>query len=251
MIQLELRPHYFMDETGKVLSQIPVNLEEGLGSSYLAKGGFGSYAQIDLVEAQTILGNINATKIKIADRSATRILSSDENFDYLESELGMNVILPRGTIDKLRYKITLFSKESDDVWAQDGFPKNEIDEKYVIDGTIKIGVDVNFNLVPMFAQQVNPLLKIDLNPWNFQIGHLKRIKVVFDGGLSKEPEWLFSDCGLENGKNLRVTLIIKKAKIIKNVDAYVEAYWSYYDGWWNKIFNGVQLGTEKVKVRIM
>jgi hypothetical protein len=248
MAQLELKPYVFTDETGKIIGLIPTNLDEG--APYFAQDG-SEYAHIDMAEAQTILGYINATKIKIADRSATKLLSSDEEFDYLESELGMNVILPRGTIDKLRYKITLFSKESDDVWAQDGFPKNEIDEKFVIDGKIELGVDIDFNLVPMFEQQVKPLLKIDLNPWDFHIGNLKRIKVVFNGGLSKEPEWLFSDCGLENGKNLRVTLIIKKAKIIRNVEANVEAYWSYYDRWWNKIFKGAQLGTDKAKVRII
>jgi hypothetical protein len=141
----------------------------------------------------------------------------------------MNIIVPNGSIEKLRFKVTLMgNKESDEIIAIDGFPKDMIERKYLIDGKIQLGITNLFKFVPVVGNAISDLLNIQLNPWEFRIGGLKKVNVDFTGGLTQEPEWYFKEDGFQN--DLRVALTIKKPKNVGTVNGKVLVAWIYDPG---------------------
>jgi hypothetical protein len=179
------------------------------------------------IDNETIKELINEVRIEVAEAANTRALISndikDTNNDYLASQIGMNIVLPRGRIKRMRFKAELIA--DGEVFAIDGFPKDQIDEKYIVSGTIKLGISNLFELIPAVGPWVSALkvLDINLNPWDFKIGRLKRVNVDFSGGLTSRPEWFFKKNGIKN--DLNVIMTIKKPKEVKRIDARVEAKW--------------------------
>jgi hypothetical protein len=168
---------------------------------------------------------LHGIRIGIMEYANTTPLKSDNEYDYLTAESGMNIIMPNGgRIDEMRFRITL--KAEKPVFIIDGFPKDLIENKYIIEGTIKIGVNEALKLIPdPIVQTVTNLIKIDLNPWSFHIGKIRNVKVDFSGPLTSMPEWYYHADGIDN--DLMVTMTIKKPKALKKINAEVQAAWYY------------------------
>jgi hypothetical protein len=173
---------------------------------------------------------IRATTITIAPYgTAVKLTPSpdDPGFDYLKSELGMNIVLPRGRIDELRFKVTLTQAGSgQETFATDGFPNSSIRNTPIVNGQISIGISKAFKLIPIIGDVATELLSVDLGPWNFRIGSLKHVDVAFNGGLTSEPDWYFKDAGIANDE-IRVAMLLKKSKATTKITANVQAAWLY------------------------
>lgn len=188
------------------------------------------------------IAEIRKTRIEVAEAVQTREIGSDEKYDYFESEIGMNIIVPKGSIEEMRFHVAL--KAEDGVVAIDGFPKDVIDEKEIIGGKIEVAINKAFMFIPVVGPLLAELLDIKLNPWEFTLGSLKRVNIDFSGGLTSRPEWYFKKDGIKN--DLRVALTIRKKKSVRNIEAYVTARWLYDPGFLEK----AKVGTDIKTIRI-
>lgn len=226
---IELRPKYFLNENWEIIEPIP---PEGALKAETPEEDLKKW--------------IESTVIKVAEVADTKVISSDNQYDYLKSELGMNIILPKGRIEKMRFKITLKGDGyvSDKVVAIDGFPKDVIEEKYIIEGKIKVGITKLFKFIPVIGELPEDLLKIELNPWEFKIGSLRRVNIDFSGGLTFFPEWFFKEDGIKN--DLRVALTIRKHKGVNRVEGDVVSAWIYDPGVLKKPIVQTDAGTIRI-----
>lgn len=177
-------------------------------------------------EESELLKLIRNSRIEIAEAAETKKIASEGKYDYLKSEIGMNIVLPRGTIRELRFAANLVPGHR--VKVIDGFPKDKIDQRSIVGGKITLGIDKAFQFIPNpVAKGLTQLLNVDLDPWEFRLGNVKSVKVDFSGGLTSFVEWYFRRNGIRN--NLRVALVIRKLKGVKSIQAKVTAFWSYKD----------------------
>lgn len=193
-------------------------------------------------EEEKLIGLIRSNRIEVAEAAETKKIGSDGKYDYLKSEIGMNIILPRGSIAEMRFYINLIAEG--DVVAIDGFPKDVIGETEIVGGKIKVGISKAFKLMPAVGPYIGELLKIELNPWEFKLGSLKKINIDFSGGLTSKLEWYFKEDGIKN--DLRVALTIRKPKSIENIDGKVLAAWLYDPGFLKKTRVGTDAKTIKI-----
>jgi hypothetical protein len=210
---VELKPKYILDENWNVSEPIPP-----------------APALKAFTREEELRQWIESTRIEVAPVTETTKISSDETYDYFKSELGMNIILPKGSIEELRFKITLKGdgEISDQVIAIDGFPKDKIEEKEIMGGKIKVGITKSLKFIPVVGEILPDLLDIEFNPWEFKLGSLKKVNIDFCGGPTLSPEWYFKKDGIKNDVNLALT--IKKLKSIEKVEGEVEAAWIYNPG---------------------
>ena len=185
---------------------------------------------------------IRSTRIEVAEAAETKKICSDEKYDYFKSEIGMNIIVPRGSIAEMRFHADLQAESG--IVAIDGFPKDVIDEKEIIGGKIKLGINKSLKFIPMVGHLLGNLLEIELNPIEFKLGRLKKINVDFSGGLTSQPEWYFKEEGIKN--DLRVALTIRKPKNIDNIIGIVSATWLYDPGILRKLRVGLNKKTIKI-----
>lgn len=170
---------------------------------------------------------LKSKRIEVAEAAETTIITSKGEYDYLKSELGMNIILPTGSIEKMKFKITLKGdgKISKEVVAVDGFPKDVIREKELIKGKIKVVINEAFEFVPLVGNVLSKAFGIELGPWEFNLGSLRKVNIDFSGGLTSTPEWFFKKDGIKN--DLRVALTIRKPRNVVNIRGEVVAGWEY------------------------
>lgn len=256
MTDIDLSPKYFLKENGLIQGLVPPDFDNifGPGMFYSNEGELfaGRFTHDDMPEANKLLRYINNTKIKLAEFAESTSLKTEGEIEYIKSELGMNIILPKGNIDSLRFKVDL--KPCDGrVFAVDGFPNDSITNKPIINGTINLGIDKLYKFIPIPSGIPNPLnlLEIKLNPIEFQIGNLKKINIDFGGGLTCTPEWYFTKAGIGNGTNARFALTIKKPKNLQGLNAEVEAIWQYSSGFIDSLFKWGTVKSEKRVIKII
>jgi len=190
---------------------------------------------------------IRGIRIEIAEGADTRSIVKKRKYDYVKSEIGMNIIIPKGNIKEMRFYVRLLDVrelENPKVIAIDGFPKDVISQKDIKGGKVKIAVDKLFKFIPMFGAVLAGPIKLELGPWEFKLGSLKKVNVDFSGGLTSRPEWYFKKNGIKN--DLRVALTIKKPKEIKHIKGKIRAGWLYDPGFLRK----VRLGTDTKIINI-
>lgn len=234
---LELTPAYFLDDNW----ENPRSIHEPLhfrGPSFKKRS-------VD-IQQQELIEDIRKTRIEIAEKSETEKIRTIENNDYLKSELGMNIILPKGKIEELRFKIELHHPGgNEELTVIDGFPKDKIDQQHILDGKITLTINKLFKFIPVIGEIMNNAIDVELKPWTFKLGNLRKVNVDFSGGLTTAPEWYFKKNGLQN--DLRVALTIKKSKKIAYLKADVNATWIYDPGFLKK----VKVGTETKTITIL
>jgi hypothetical protein len=175
---------------------------------------------------------IRSTFVEIAPHAETVQVVGAGNADaeYLKSEVGMNIILPHGYIDELRFKISLVQLGGNsETFAQDGFPNSSISSTAFASGQVKLGISKAFKFIPVVGGAIDELLSVNINPWNFRIGTLKHVNVAFNGGLTTKPEWYFRRAGIRND-TVRVAMLLKKAPGTASIVAEIQAGWLYRTG---------------------
>ncbi len=190
-------------------------------------------------------------RIEVAEFANTKLLSSDRDTEYLSTELGMNIIVPKGKIRELRFQVELKGDDKGAVHAIDGFPKDKIDSHALVDGKVTVGVTKAFDLLAVAggaliggpagaivgkaASSVADLLQIDLNPFVFAVGDVRDVQIDFSEANTANIEWWFKGgSGIMN--SLGVILTLKKPHVVNAVTGAVTALWDYDAGWWRKKF---------------
>ena len=142
-----LEPIYFLDEDLKNREKVP-GLPEGISSSakihlsrkYWSDPAFAKYRKKQDPDYKKKLKKwvnwIKSIRVEIAEASQTEKIKSDKDYDYLRSEIGMNIIVPKGKISKMRFRVSLLAKHR--VVAIDGFPKDVIDQRHIVQGRIRV-----------------------------------------------------------------------------------------------------------------
>ena len=226
-----LQPIFLLDEEWKEMKYI------GTKGKYFTRRDISD-------EEKKMLDWIRATRIEIADMAETKLVSQQADFDYIKTELGMNIVLPKGNIEELRFFVTLKGdgEVSNNVYAIDGFPDTVIEEHHIIQGKITIGVTELMKFIPILSDKIP--LKLELGPWKFQFGYIRFAEINFSGPKTATPEWYFRAKAIKN--ELRITLTIAKAKTIQSVEADVKCGWIYDPG----IFSKVRLGSDEKTIQI-
>ncbi len=234
---VQLEPRYFLDENWEVSGSIRRPLISAMAARVETAGQ---------TEEQTWIDWIQGVRIEVAEAAQTRNIGGDEEKEYLESELGMNIVVPKGTIEELRFHITMEAQNGQDsIVVIDGFPKDAIEEKAIVEGRIKLALNKAFMFIPVVGPIAADLLQIELNLWEFKIGSLKRVNIDFSGGLTCQPEWYFRGDGIKN--DLRVALTIRKPRSIGAIQGQVRAAWVYNPGFRKK----GKVGTDMKTVQIL
>lgn len=255
-----LEPRYFLDKNWKISKRIPSlrrpELAELETKAEMLEPDVVFYQLSRLPDFEIVrrkLGKsetkkekldrlIRSTRIEIAEAAETREIISKGKYDYLKSEIGMNIILPEGSIDEMRFHVTLIAENK--VVAIDGFPKDVIKEKNILSGKIKVGISKAFKFIPVFGDILAEHLEFELDPWEFKLGSLKRVNIDFSGGLTSQPEWYFKKDGIKN--ELRVALTIRKPRSTRNIKGKVKAAWFYDPGFLRKRRIGTDAKTIKI-----
>lgn len=194
-------------------------------------------------EEKEVMTWIRGIRIQVSDIADTVLVNSNSDHEYLKTELGMNIVLPKGIIEELRFKVNLKGdgELSNKVYAIDGFPKDMIEDKNIIEGKVTIGVSKLLQFVPTYGQF---LPELELGPWQFTLGKIRKVYVDFSGAKTSTPEWYLKAEGIKN--ELGVTLTIAKHATVKNVNAEVRCAWVYNPG----IFSRLKLGTDEKIIQI-
>ena len=254
---IPLIPRYFLDEELKNREKAE-ELPEGISSSariHLSRE-FWTAPAYDKKreekkpeykeELKKWVNWIKSIRIEIAEESQTKkikIKDDDKKYDYLRSEIGMNIIVPQGRIAKMRFKVSLHAKHR--VVAMDGFPKDVIDQQHIVQGQISVAISKYFKFIPMIPPGVLDPLDIVLGPWDFKLGSLNKVNIDFSGGLTSTPEWYFKEDGIKN--DLRITMTIRKPKNVKSIEGKVKAGWIYSPGFLRK----AKVGTSAKSIKIL
>jgi len=232
-----LEPRYFLDENWKHregLSGLPDGISSGaeihLSRKYWTAPAFAKQRKEQAPDYKTKLKKwtkwIKSVRIEIAEASQTEKIKSDEKYDYLRSEIGMNIIVPQGKIAEMRFRVSLIADNR--VVAIDGFPKDVIKEKEIVKGKIKVAISKYFKFIPVIPPGVVEPLEIELGPWEFNLGSIKKVNIDFSGGLTSTPEWYLKKDGIKN--DLRVAMTIRKPNRVKQIQGKVKAAWIYEPG---------------------
>lgn len=252
MATVDLTPKYFAKTTGEAVAEIPDTLQAKIDSAgywYDESYMFDKQLTEDQIpEASRLLREMHQTKIKIAEFAESTFLKSEGDYDYIKAEVGMNIIIPTGYINELRFNASLIP--SGDVVAIDGFPDDKIEYYPIVGGSVSLGIDELFKFLPPGVPNPTKLLNIKLNPWNFQIGNLKKVRIDFGGALTDKLEWYITEGSIGNGSNARFAFTIKKPKNVNEINADIKAIWSYSSGFIDKIFRYrvVQSDVKRIKI---
>ncbi len=227
--------------------QIPNDIPEN-NQDFPNKIGRYWYKQLldDNLEPWEIIRLIKQTRIEIAEYAESTIIGSDHKYDKIKAELGMNIIIPKGKIEKLRFEVSFKENSSDEpIIAVDGLPSDLFDEKYLVKGKVNVAVDKLLKFIPVTANISNLLpTDIELEPWEFNLGRMRDVKIDFSGGLTSQPAWFFQGNGIKN--DVRVALTIKKPKNLDKVTADVRAAWVYKPG----LFSSQKVGSDVKNILI-
>jgi len=200
----------------------------------------------DNLEPWEIIRFIKQTRIEIAEYAESTIIGSDNKYDKIEAELGMNIIIPKGKIEQLRFEVSFNESSSDEpIIAVDGLPSDLFDEQYLVKGKVTVAVDKLLKFIPVTVDVSNILpADIELGPWEFNLGRMRDVEIDFSGGLTSQPAWFFQGNGIKN--DVRVALTIKKPKNLDKVTADVRAVWVYKPG----LFGSQKVGSDVKNILI-
>ena len=238
----QLEPRYFLDKNWKHREGMP-GLPDGISSSaeihlsrkYWTDPAFAKQRKQKAPDYKTELREwtkwIKSVRVEIAEASQTEKIKSDEKYDYLRSEMGMNIIVPKGRIAEMRFKVSLVADHR--VVAIDGFPKDVIKEKEIVKGKIKVAISKYFKFIPVIPPGIVDPLEIELGPWEFNLGSIKKVNIDFSGGLTSTPEWYLKKDGIKN--DLRVAMTIRKPIKVKEIQGKVKAGWIYEPGFLKRV----------------
>jgi hypothetical protein len=233
----ELEPRYFLDKDWKHRQGIS-GLPDGISSSaeiHLSRKYWTDPASAKQRKKQAANYKkqlkewtewIKSVRVEIAEVSQTEKIKSDEKYDYLRSEIGMNIIVPKGRIAEMRFKVSLIAEHR--VVAIDGFPKDVIEEKEIVGGKISVALSKYLEFIPLFPSGVAKPVDIELGPWEFNLGSIKKVNIDFSGGLTSTPEWYLKRDGIKN--DLRVAMTIRKPIGVELIQGKVKAAWIYEPG---------------------
>jgi hypothetical protein len=220
MSTVTLRPTTQLDDDWAPMDPLLAALEDGdIELAYISGRG---RARQPVSAAQRAKREAQEVKIKVAPGSDSHLLSRDSRTVRFTTRLGMNMVVPSGRVDELRYKVILRSGSEETPKVIDGFPNSQVKNKHIVKGTISFCLTDALQFLPM----VPPLpVKIALGPWDFQFGRMRKISINFSGPLSPRPDWYFRAEGIKD--ELGVWMLIEAPGKAAPLTAEVTAMFKY------------------------
>lgn len=196
---------------------------------------------------ETIFDKISKVKVEISDFADSVKVKEEMDMEIYKVTFGMQLIVPKGRIERLRFKIALGNEAIDNptlplLYAHDGFPKSFANTSRIISGKVKLRLNKALKIIPIYGEALSDFIDFELEPWEIHLGRIINSRIQYSGNLTASPEWLFQGDGIEN--ELEVMLIVKKAKELEGYDASIQALWEYNPGFLRK----VKMGTDKHKI---
>ena len=100
---------------------------------------------------EKFLEDIRSITISIAPYAEVRKIPNDvvdksirdDTFEYFQVDIGMNINVPKGKVNEIRFYLTVLAdgKRSENAHVLDGFPNDWIQRVNIVNGTIKVGID--------------------------------------------------------------------------------------------------------------
>jgi len=171
---------------------------------------------------ESLLKELYATRIEIADFADTTEVGPKGTSTVLKTEMGMNIVIPKGKIKALHYFVKLYDPDNPSVKivALDGLPSDKLDIIKGPDVTVKIALSKTFQFI--VGDIIPNPIDVSLGPWTFPLWKVKKVTADFsDPGI--DPEWFFQGDGIQH--ELKVALSIEKPAGVKKIDAKVRAVW--------------------------
>ena len=238
---IKLKPEYVSFEDSKWVPLEYVNKKASIDDSILHELGTLStgggidhvgynrkddhFRKMNLEESK---GWFDSVTFEIAETANTTISGTDNQYEYLKSDLGMNIVIPKAQIVKARFRIDFKCLDSPDFpVVLDGFPNDEIEIKK-LKGSIRLSLDSSFKFLPLVGEFVPNIVNVEIGPWEFNLASFRNIKIDFSGPGSRFAEWYFGNMELDN--NIRVNLSIRKPITAKNLIGKAKAEIHYKTG---------------------
>jgi hypothetical protein len=203
-----------------------------------------------VLRPEEIRRQLSAVRIEVAGFANTALIASDTTSDFLKTELGMNIIVPSGKIRQLRFQVRLTGDGDGNVVAIDGFPKDSVEARAIVSGSVTLNVDSALRLVAsaVGAAVAGPggaavggeavdvagqVLEVSIAPWTFNLGDIRDVNVDFSEAQTSFVEWWFrGGTGIKN--SLGVVLTLRKPRETKTVTGAVQALWEYEAQLWRR-----------------
>lgn len=191
----------------------------------------------------------NVYQISSSQRDlATPIKKTLSEFKYYIVELGLNVMLERGIgIPELLFEVDIKcdGKDRTDATAFDIAPDDSFRRIKVISGKIGLGVTKLLKFIPHpIAQKIPDLLKIEINPWEFEWGFDKYM-IDASGEKNYKVDWKIYRTNVVQGFN--PTMIIKARKNVTKITASTRCIYKLKAGLLNFV---PEIKTNKKEIKI-
>ena len=241
MAALTFTPKFILQEDG---TQIPLAdyVKTKMNEQYARKGYVGNLplgqknlrtyevsstgypTSKDAITKNMILKEIYDTRIEISDYADTQEVGPKGAATVLKTGMGMNIVIPKGKIKALRYRVHLFDPDEPEgiINAIDGFPNDKLKDITGPKVSIKLALDKAFKFIPVIGEGLGNIAGLSIGPWEFTLGQMKKIQIDFSEP-GNDPEWFFQGDGIEH--QLKVELSIEKPATTKKIDAKVTAMW--------------------------
>lgn len=183
-----------------------------------------SYVASGLTEA---IKNIREVQIELQEHAATSLLSEKDSYEYLESKFGVEMVVPTGRIEELDFRLEMKTSNKE-LYFLDGFPKELIEDKWIVHGKITLKLGELFQLIPTLTPLKNfptGIIGIELDPIEFRLFRKKDVKIAFGGQRSSWMRWYIKGEVIKGGFGIVFT--VRKPKDTEVVEADVKARWVY------------------------
>jgi hypothetical protein len=172
--------------------------------------------------------------------------TTDDKYEYIVSEIPLQIQVPEGRIKDflLEVKLKADDRTCDKAVVRDGFPKDLIEEKYIVEGKVTCGVNLDTNtFIPPPLPKAE--IGVEIKPIEFRVGAARNVKIDFSGPGNTYTSWYLNKDGIQN--DLTVFLITRREKSVETVTADVEAKWKYDGPGW---FDSVPIASDSSTIRI-
>lgn len=173
---------------------------------------------------------LHSIRIEISTNAITTEFDTDEESRYLKTEVGLNILVPKGHIKELRIRLVLIPKKR--VVAVDGFPNNLPKNTPLIHGKIRLAINNSFKFIPVIGPILSELVDIKIAPWEFSLGNFEKVKSMFCGALTSTPEWYFRDDSIKG--DLKLALTLRVPIHIDELQASIRGAWIFDPGFFQK-----------------
>lgn len=202
-----------------------------------ASFGYGDTTgdQTKVMSEADIKRDLHKLRIEIAPNATSEGIHAkelDQSYRYFRASFGVDMLVPVGWIEDLRFRLDFTSHpSSDEFFVRDGFPRDDIKITPNMQGKFSISLDKLLKFVPYGIGDFLPI-SFTLDSREFSIGGAnKKISVAFCGAQTRMAEWYAKGGAVQ--QSFAVTVLLQVPPNVNEVKAQASAEYVYDQGlWW-------------------